>query len=68
MFTYALLRGIRNGFISASEYSEVAQSAYSLLKNEFLSHNANGTLNWEGTVEVGSLSSNGSFEVGLLLF
>lgn len=62
MFTYALLRGIRNGFISASEYSEVAQSAYSLLKNEFLSHNANGTLNWEGTVEVGSLSSNGSFE------
>ncbi|BCS25556.1 glycoside hydrolase family 88/105 protein [Aspergillus puulaauensis] len=62
MFTYALLRGIRNGFISASEYSEVAQSGYSLLKNEFLSHNANGTLNWEGTVEVGSLSSNGSFE------
>jgi len=68
MFTYALLRGIRNGFISAGEYSEVAQSGYSLLKNEFLSHNANGTLNWEGTVEVGSLSSNGSFEGGLLLF
>ncbi|OJJ08944.1 hypothetical protein ASPVEDRAFT_144870 [Aspergillus versicolor CBS 583.65] len=62
MFTYALLRGIRKGFIPANEYSEVAQSAYSLLENEFLSHNANGTLNWEGTVEVGSLSSNGSYE------
>ncbi|OJJ52978.1 hypothetical protein ASPSYDRAFT_565241 [Aspergillus sydowii CBS 593.65] len=62
MFTYALLRGIRKGFIPANEYSEVAQSGYSLLKNEFLSRNANGTLNWEGTVEVGSLSSNGSFE------
>lgn len=68
MFTYALLRGIRKGFIPANEYSEVAQSGYSLLKNEFLSRNANGTLNWEGTVEVGSLSSNGSFEVGFLLF
>ncbi|KAL4738087.1 glycosyl hydrolase [Aspergillus similis] len=62
MFTYALLRGIRKGFISAKEYKPVALDGYSLLKNKFLSHNANGTLNWEGTVQVGSLSGNGTFE------
>ncbi|KAL2863128.1 glycoside hydrolase family 88/105 protein [Aspergillus lucknowensis] len=62
MFTYGLLRGIRKGFLRASEYGETAQKGYSLLVEEFVSHNANGTLNWEGTVEVGSLSSNGSFE------
>jgi rhamnogalacturonyl hydrolase YesR len=65
MFTYALLRGIRKGFIPAKEYKPVALDGYSLLKNKFLSHNANGTLNWEGTVQVGSLSGNGTFEVGL---
>ncbi|KAL4749481.1 hypothetical protein BDW72DRAFT_178129 [Aspergillus terricola var. indicus] len=62
MFTYALLRGIRKGFIPAKDYKTVALDGYSLLKNEFLSHNANGTLNWEGTVQVGSLSGNGTFE------
>ncbi|KAL3433369.1 glycosyl hydrolase [Aspergillus tetrazonus] len=62
MFTYALLRGIRKGFIPAKEYKPIALDGYSLLKNEFLSHNANGTLNWEGTVQVGSLSGNGTFE------
>ncbi|KAL4987763.1 glycosyl hydrolase [Aspergillus falconensis] len=62
MFTYALLRGIRKGFIPAKEYKSVALEGYSLLENEFVSHNANGTLNWEGTVQVGSLSGNGTFE------
>ncbi|RDW84009.1 glycoside hydrolase family 88/105 protein [Aspergillus mulundensis] len=62
MFTYALLRGIRQGFIPAREYRGVALDGYSLLRDEFVSRNANGTLNWEGTVQVGSLSGNGSFE------
>ncbi|KAL4972247.1 glycosyl hydrolase [Aspergillus desertorum] len=62
MFTYALLRGIRKGFIPANQYKRVALDGYSLLKNEFISHNANGTLNWEGTVQVGSLSGNATFE------
>ncbi|KAL4994393.1 glycosyl hydrolase [Aspergillus recurvatus] len=62
MFTYALLRGIRKGFIPAKEYKRVALDGYSLLENEFISHNANGTLNWEGTVQVGSLSGNATFE------
>ncbi|KAL4904219.1 hypothetical protein BDW74DRAFT_33013 [Aspergillus multicolor] len=62
MFTYALLRGVRQGFIPAREYGGVARDGYALLTEEFLSANANGTLNWEGTVQVGSLSGNGSFE------
>ncbi|KAL5335688.1 glycosyl hydrolase [Aspergillus crustosus] len=62
MFTYGLLRGIRKGFIKSTDYKKVAQKGYNLLKNDFLSHNANGTLNWEGTVQVGSLGSNGTFE------
>ncbi|KAL4868958.1 hypothetical protein BDV12DRAFT_168661 [Aspergillus spectabilis] len=62
MFTYGLLRGIRKGFIKEKDYKRVAQRGYSLLKNEFLSKNNNGTLNWEGTVQVGSLGSNGTFE------
>lgn len=63
MFTYGFLKGIRNGFLEESEYSQVADKGYKLLVDRFVSKNDNGTLNWEGTVEVGSLSSNGSFEV-----
>ncbi|KAL4801769.1 glycosyl hydrolase [Aspergillus unguis] len=62
MFTYAMLRGIREGFISAEEYEGVALKGYDLLTSEFVSVNNNGTINFEGTVQVGSLSGNASFE------
>lgn len=66
MFTYALLRGIREGFLPKSEFEGVAKNGYGLLEDEFVSRNTNGTLNFEGTVQVGSLSGNGTFEVSPL--
>lgn len=67
MFTYGLLKGIRKGYIPKKDYLGAAKRGYNLLKKDFVSKNANGTLNFEGTVEVGSLSSNGSFEVSFFL-
>lgn len=67
MFTYGFLKGMRKGYLEKRDYMGAAKRGYNLLKNDFVSKNANGTLNFEGTVEVGSLSSNGSFEVSSLL-
>lgn len=63
MFTLGWLRAIRLGFLDSAEYLEPAQKGYNLLIDEFVVENGDGTLNWEGTVSVGSLSSNGSYEV-----
>lgn len=63
MFTAGWLQGIRAGLLDKAEYLGVAQKAYDLILDRFVKENADGTLNWEGTVEVGSLSSNGSYEV-----
>lgn len=68
MFTYGLLKGIRRGFLERSQYFAPAQTAYELMVDRFVADNGtNGTLNWEGTVEVGSLSGNGSYGVSLHL-
>ncbi|KAI1085551.1 glycoside hydrolase family 105 protein [Whalleya microplaca] len=61
MFTFGWLKGMKLGLL-AKEYREVAQKAYSLLTERFVKVNDDGTLNWEGTVRVGSLSSNGTYE------
>lgn len=62
MFAAGWLQGIRAGLLDKAEYLDVARKAYDLLIDRFVKENADGTLNWEGTVEVGSLSSNGSYE------
>ncbi|OTB07257.1 glycoside hydrolase family 105 protein [Hypoxylon sp. CI-4A] len=62
MFTFGWLKGIRLGFIDAEEYLEPALNAYHGLTERFVEANDDGTLNWEGTVEVGSLNSNGTYE------
>ncbi|KAI9038250.1 glycoside hydrolase family 88/105 protein [Aspergillus affinis] len=62
MFTYGFLKGIRKGYLKSKDYKGAADKGYKTLLEEFVGKNDNGTLNWEGTVEVGSLSSNGSFE------
>lgn len=67
MFAYAYLKGIRTGLIEES-YRDTAVKAYDLLTDRFLTKEANGTLSWEGTVQVGSLNSNGSFEVSCFRF
>ncbi|KAL5360836.1 glycosyl hydrolase family 88-domain-containing protein [Aspergillus floccosus] len=63
MFTYGFLKGMRKGYLKRRDFQRMTTKAYGLLKEEFVSKNANGTINFEGTVEVGSLSSNGSFEI-----
>lgn len=62
MFTYGLLRGIHEGHLS-EEYSTSADTGYDSLIERSVVKNENGTLRWEGTVAVGSLNSNASFEV-----
>jgi len=63
MFIYALLKGIRKGYLKKSTFFPVAEKAYKYLSDTFVKVAANGTASWEGTVIVGSLSGNGSFEV-----
>lgn len=63
MFTHGFLKGIRLGLLDSNEYLAAAQKGYDLLANEFVTKKDNGTVDWEGTVEVGSLNSNGTFEV-----
>jgi rhamnogalacturonyl hydrolase YesR len=62
MFTYAYLKGIRLGLLEP-EYKETAVKAWDLMIDEFVQYEKNGTLSWTGTVEVGSLSGNASYEV-----
>jgi rhamnogalacturonyl hydrolase YesR len=63
MFTYGFLKGIKAGLLSKKEYEKPAKKGYELMTKKFVKKNADGTLNWEGTVEVGSLSGNGTYEV-----
>lgn len=63
MFTYGWLKGMRMGLLDSDEYLDAATEAYGLLTDRFVKVNDDGTLNWEGTVQVGSLSSNGTYEV-----
>lgn len=66
MFVYALLKSLRLGYISGSQYQDAALSGYDLMTSTFLRENADdGSLVWEWTAQTGSLSSNGTFEVFL---
>lgn len=62
MFTYAYLKGIRTGLLEKS-YMDTAVKAWDLMLDDFVQYEANGTLSWTGTVEVGSLSGNATYEV-----
>ncbi|KAF2680095.1 glycoside hydrolase family 105 protein [Lentithecium fluviatile CBS 122367] len=61
MFTYAYLKGVRTGLLAES-YRDTASKAYDLMLQKFVTQEKNGTLSWEGTVQVGSLSGNASYE------
>ncbi|KAJ2985434.1 hypothetical protein NUW58_g5530 [Xylaria curta] len=62
MFTFGFLKGIRLGLLDQKQYLAPAKKGYNLLLNKFIVEKDDGTVDWEGTVEVGSLSSNGSYE------
>ncbi|KAH6654463.1 cell wall glycosyl hydrolase YteR [Truncatella angustata] len=62
MFVLGWLRGIKSGYLDSADYLDAAKKGYNLLIDDFVVENGDGTLNWEGTVSVGSLNSNGTFE------
>jgi len=67
MYTYGLLKGVRNGLFEEREregYLGVGKRAYEGMVERFVKVNGtDGTLNWEGTVRVGSLDGNGDYKV-----
>lgn len=52
MFTYALLKGIRLGYIDRTTYFDTAQKAYQSIVKTFVVQESDGTLGWTGTVSV----------------
>lgn len=68
MFVYGLFKGLRMGYLSGEKYEAAAISGYELMTSEFAKEDvSDGSLDWEWTVQVGSLSSNGTFEVSYSL-
>lgn len=65
MFTFGFLQGLNQGILDKKTYASTAKKAYKSLVDKFISSNDDGTINWEGTVEVGSLGSNATFTVSL---
>ncbi|KAF2472209.1 glycosyl hydrolase-like protein family 88 [Lindgomyces ingoldianus] len=61
MFAYGYLKGVRTGLLD-EEYRDTAMKAYELMVDRFVKRESNGTLSWEGTVRVGSLDQDGSYE------
>lgn len=66
MFTHGWLAGLRRGYLAEEDYGVPVAKAYAHLISHFVVDNANGTLTLNGTVQVGSLGSNATFEVSVL--
>jgi len=64
MFVYGLLKALRLGYISGKKYERSALQGYELMTETFaVSSKSDNILNLDWTVQTGSLSSNGTFEV-----
>jgi rhamnogalacturonyl hydrolase YesR len=63
MFVTGLLRGVRLGWLNKEEFFPAGEFGYKTLVDRWVTENkADGTVNWEGTVQVGSLNSNATIE------
>ncbi|KAI0071603.1 glycoside hydrolase family 105 protein [Panus rudis PR-1116 ss-1] len=64
MYVYALLKGVRVGYISDPDGKIVtaAKKAYQYMVNNWVVDNGDGTFDWKNTVQVGSLNTDGSYE------
>lgn len=67
MFTFGFLKGIKLGLLDSATYLAPAQKAYDMMVDNFVVVLDDGTIDWEGTVLVGSLNSNGTYEVCTLV-
>lgn len=64
MFVYGLLKGLRLGLIEGDDYLKTALDGYKLMTETFaVPREGDGALTWQWTVQTGSLSSNGTYEV-----
>ena len=65
MYIYALLRGVRTGYIKDPKGALVkaAKRAYEYATANWVTENADGTMSWNNTVIVGALDTDGSFDV-----
>lgn len=71
MFVYSFYKGVRMGYLndqssddgSGGIYTQPAHRAYNYLLDHFVVRESNGTLSYNGTVKVGGLITNGSYEV-----
>jgi unsaturated rhamnogalacturonyl hydrolase len=69
MFVYGLFKALRKGYIQGKNYEKAALDGYKLMTETFAQpRKGDGSLAWEWTVQTGSLSSNGTFEVSLISF
>ena len=70
MFVYALLKGVREGYIQDTDGMVVAAAtkAYEYMVDNWVVDAGDGTMNWEATVSVGSLSGAGDYDVSSLSF
>lgn len=57
MFVYAMVKGVRLGFLPAS-YLSVAKKGYAGILKKFIETDANGQVNLNGTVSVSGLGGN----------
>ncbi|PSR77872.1 glycosyl hydrolase [Coniella lustricola] len=63
MFTNGFLQGVRLGILDGERFLGPAKRAYRMMVEEWVVvDERDGTLNWEGTVSVGSLGGNATFE------
>lgn len=64
MFVAGLLKALRHGYIEGEKYLKAALDGYELMTDTFAQPRPHdGSLSYEWTVQTGSLSSNGTFEV-----
>ncbi|KAF8201188.1 glycoside hydrolase family 105 protein [Mycena galopus ATCC 62051] len=64
MYIYALLKAVRLGYVADADGSIVAamRKAYGYAVENWVIPNADGTMSWNNTVNVGSLSTTGDYE------
>lgn len=68
MFVAGLMKALRLGFIEGQQYRRSALAGLDLMTSTFARpRGSDGALTYQWTVQTGSLSSNGTFEVSLVI-
>lgn len=69
MFVCGLFKALRMGYVEGNKYLRAAMDGYELMTGTFaVPRNGDGSLAYEWTVQTGSLSSNGTFDVSITTY